>query len=174
MKQFLILLITAGLSLAVVAQNDKLIVPWPESWKIFSKQKTQTTSNVVFIPGAEKIDNWSILGTQTSSSIRSSATSSVDAAMKAAFNDAKKNATSPILTVIDKKEDEKTPWILFKIEGAGLKTDHSPESFLYYVIAGDNAVYSNSVAIKQATLPTDFTNRWTGIFKSSQFIKQPQ
>jgi hypothetical protein len=172
MKQLFVLLITVGLSLTIQAQNEKLIVPWPESWIIGSKQKTNTITTVELIPAGEKIDTWSILGTtQTNSSLKGAANSAVEAVMNAAFSEAKKNASNPTLTLIDKKEDGTNPWILFKIEAAGSASDKIPESSLYYVIADGQALYSNFVAIKQTSLSTDFTNRWSGIFKSSQFVK---
>lgn len=171
MKQLFILLITIGFTTTAVAQNSRLIVPWPETWKIGSEQKNHTMKMVELIPNNETIDKWTIIGTtQTYTTFKGLGNSSIESVMNTTFNEAKKNAINPTLTLIDKKEDGKNPWILFKIEAAGFKNDNTPESQLYYVVVGDNTLYSNFVAIKVATLSKEFLTHWTNIFKLSQFV----
>ena len=169
MKQLLIFLFTICFFIQAIAQNEKLVIPWPETWKIGSQEKTHTMSMVELIPNNEKIDQWTIIGTTTIFNGKQDVP--IEAAMNSTFNQAKKNAINPTLTLIDKKADGKNPWILFKIEAAGYQNNNSPESQLFYVVEGENALYSNFVAIKQATLSKEFTAHWTGIFKSSKLIE---
>jgi|SRR5580693_8300932 len=170
MKHLLLFLIPVCFSIPVIAQNERFIIPWPETWKIGSQEKTPTMSMVELIPNNEKIDKWTIIGTTTI--LKDKENTPIELAMNITFNEEKKNAINPTLTFIDKKEDGKNPWILFKIEAGGFKNDKTPESQLYYVIESETALYSNFVAIKEASLSKEFTNHWTGIFKSGQFIKQ--
>jgi hypothetical protein len=124
---------------------------------------------VELIPNNEKTDNWTIIGTTTIYNEKEN--TPIKLFMNITFNEAKRNAINPTLLLIDKKEDGKNPWILFKIEALGYKNDKTPESQLYYIVEGETALYSNFVAIKEASLSKEFTDHWTGIFKSSKFIK---
>jgi hypothetical protein len=172
MKQLLIFLITVCFYTSVFAQNERLVVPWPETWKIGSEQKNKTMKMVELVPNNESVDKWTIIGTtQTYTTLKGLGNSPIENIMNVTFDQAKKNAIDPKLTFIEKKEDGKNPWILFKIESASFKNDKNPESELYYVVAGDEALYSNFVAIKSASLTGEFTGHWTAIFKSSQLVK---
>ena len=169
MKQVLIFLFPICFFEPAIAQTERLVIPWPETWKISSQQKNHTMTLVELIPNNEKIDKWSIIGTTTIFTGEQDAP--IESTMNITFDQAKKNAINPILTLIDKKEDGKNPWILFKIEAGGFKNDNTPESQLYYVIEGENALYSNFVAIKESTLSKEFVDHWKGLFKSSKFVK---
>jgi hypothetical protein len=169
MKQLLIFLFSIGLFIQAIAQNERLIIPWPETWKIGSQEKNHTMSMVELIPNNEKIDQWTIIGTTTI--LTGKQDIPIESMMNITFNEAKKTAVNPTLTFIDKKEDGKNPWILFKIESASYKKNNNPESQLFYIIAGDEALYSNFVAIKESTLSKEFVDHWKGLFKSSKFIK---
>ena len=65
MKQVLIFLFSICFFIPAIAQNERLIIPWPETWKIGSQEKTHTMSMVELIPNNEKIDQWTIIGTTT-------------------------------------------------------------------------------------------------------------
>lgn len=123
-----------------------------------------------YLPKKESIDSWTILG--TTMIYKGKAGVPIEAPMNIMFNGAKKNAINPTLTVIDKKVDGDNPWILFKIEAEGFTNDKTPESQLYYIIEGENDLYSNFVAIKKSSLPAEFVDQWTAIFKASQFKKE--
>jgi hypothetical protein len=169
MKQLLILLFFMGFAVSGIAQTERLVIPWPENWKIGTEQKNHTVNTVELISSTEKMDSWTILGSMESN--KGTGNSAMETSMNATFNEVKKNAINPILTFIDKKEVAKNPWILFKIEAAENKNNNIPESRLYYIVQGDDALYSNFVAIKEATLSKEFTKHWTGIFKLSRLVK---
>ncbi len=170
MKRLLIILFAGCISVSAIAQTERLVIPWPENWIIGSQEKTRATSVAELIPNNEKIDNWTISGTTTTFNDKEN--TAIESMMNTTFDEAKKNAVNPTLTFIDKKDDGKNPWILFKIEAAEYKKSKNPESRLYYIIKGETALYSNFVATKEATLSKEFTTHWTGIFKLSQFVKQ--
>lgn len=123
-----------------------------------------------YVPKKETVESWSIIGTTLI--FKGRADVPIEAAMNIMFNEAKKKAINPKLTVIDKKVDGDNPWILFKIESEGFTNDKTPESQLFYIIEGEIDLYSNFVAIKKSSLPAEFVDHWTAIFKASQFKKE--
>ncbi len=169
MKQVLIFLFAVCFFIPAIGQTERLIIPWPETWKIGSQEKTHTMSLVELIPNNEKIDQWTIIGTTTILTGKQDAP--IETTMNLTFNEAKKTAVNPTLTFIDKKEDGKNPWILFKIESASYKNNNTPESQLFYIVEGDEALYSNFVAVKESALSKEFVDHWKAIFKSSKFVK---
>ena len=72
--------------------------------------------------------------------------------------------------MIEKDDKAKNPWILFKIEAPNFTNDKNPESQLYYIIQGEQSLYSNFVAIKEKKLSSEFIDKWTKVFKSSEFV----
>ncbi len=138
MKQLLIFLFSIVFFIPAIAQNEKLVIPWPETWKIGSQEKTHTMSMVELIPNNEKIDQWTII--RTTIILNGKHDAPIEATMNSTFNQAKKNAINPTLTLIDKKADGKNPWILFKIEAAVHQNNNSPESQLFYVVEGETAL----------------------------------
>jgi hypothetical protein len=122
-----------------------------------------------YIPKKEDINQWSIIG--TTNIYIGKARISIEAPMKITFSRAQQNAIHPTLTLIDKNAEGDHPWILFKIEAEGFKNDPQPESQLYYVIEGENDLFSNFVAVKKSILTKEFIDKWSEIFKTSQFTK---
>jgi hypothetical protein len=85
---------------------------------------------------------------------------------------AKQNAPAAKVTLIEKNEEGKNAWIIFKIESPRFKNDSKPESQLYYIVQGESSLYSNFVALKEKKLSDEFVNKWKEIFKSSELIYQ--
>lgn len=169
MKHVLFLLSFLMMTISVWSQTDTLKIAWPEDWKMATDQKTRTQIMMEYIPKKEDIDHWSIIG--TTNIYIGKAGIPIEAPMNITFSGAKQSAIHPVLTLIEKNTDGKYPWILFKIESEGFKNDPHPESQLYYIIEGENDMFSNFVAIKKSALSNEFTDRWIAIFKSSQFAK---
>jgi hypothetical protein len=169
MKYLLFALVFLVLSIPAWSQSDNLKIPWPTDWKIATNQKTRTQVMMEYIPKTEDIDHWSTIG--TTNIFIGKAGVPIETTMNITFSGAQKTAINPVLTLIDKNAEGDHPWILFKIEAKGFKSDPHPESQLYYVVEGENDLFSNFVALKKSSLPKDFVDNWTAIFKSSQFTK---
>ncbi len=153
-------------------KTETLKITWPEEykWKIGSTQEDDKQRMVEFIPGNETIDNWTIIGTLLS--IKGVTGVPMDVAMNLMFEQARQTAIKPGLTLIERNDTAKHPWIIFKIETSKFKNDPNPESQLYYIIQGEMSLYSNFVAIKEKTLSKEFVARWSTIFKSSELVFQ--
>jgi len=171
MKRIILLpIITLFTALAFAQSRESLKIVWPEEykWKIGSNQENDQQHMVEMIPGNETISKWTIIATTVL--IKGVKNVPMDVAMNLMFDQAKQNAINPTLTQIERNDTAKNAWIIFKIETPEFKDDKTPESQLYYIIQGNASLYSNFVAIKEKSLPKDFVDKWTKIFKSSQLI----
>jgi hypothetical protein len=174
MKRLLTLLFTICIlcTHSFAQKKETLKIVWPEEykWKIGSNQETETVHMIELIPGNETVEKWTIIGTMMS--YKGAQGFPVDKAMNLMYDQAKQNAADAKLTLIEKDEAAKHPWILFKIESPSFKDDPTPESQLYYIIMGETSLYSNFVALKKAKLDDAFVSKWKAIFKASEFVYQ--
>jgi hypothetical protein len=171
MKLILTLLsifLIGNISLAQNQENLKIFWPEEYKWKIGSNQENESMHILELIAGDEKIEKWSIMGTMMS--IKGAKNVPVDKAMNLMYDQAKQNAPKATLTLIEKDEAAKNPWIIFKIESPRFNNDKNPESQLYYIIQGESSLYSNFVAIKEKQLHDDFVNKWVKVFKASELV----
>jgi hypothetical protein len=152
--------------------KESLKIVWPEEykWKIGSNQENQSIHLMELVPGDETIHQWTIMGTMMS--LKGAKGIAVEKVMSAVYAQAKQNAPDAVLTFIEKKEEGKHPWIIFKIESSEFKNDKSPESQLYYIIQGESSLYTNLVSLKMKRLDDEFVNKWKGIFKASELVYQ--
>ena len=157
---------------AIGQSQENLKIVWPEEykWKIGSNQENDNQHMTEMIPRNESIDKWTIIGTMIA--FKGAKNVPMDAAMNLMFDQAKKNAISPTLTLVEKNDTAKNAWIIFKIEAPGFKNDKTPESQLFYIIQGNSSLYSNFVAIKEKTLSKEFVDKWTAVFKKSELVYQ--
>ena len=149
---------------------ENLKIVWPEEykWKVGSNQEDESVHMLELIPENEKIDKWTIMGTMMS--IKGAKNVPMDKVMTTMFEQAKQNAPKATVTLIEKNEDVKNHWTIFKIEAPRFKNDKNPESQLYYVIQGESSLYSNFVAIKEKALSDEFVEKWKLIFKASELF----
>ena len=172
MRGLLLLLISLCLVGITYGQEKKEIIkiPWPPEykWKIGSDQEDQNIRIIELIPENESIEKWTIIATVVL--VKGARNVPIESAMNLTFDQAKANAPKAKLTLFEKDEKSVHPWILFKIESPNFKDDKNPESQLYYIIQGDENLYSNLVAMKEKTLSQEFVEKWSGIFKASQLI----
>jgi len=166
----LLIFVTFGVRAQEKIEN--LVITWPEEykWQIGSNQEDGKMHMMELVPGNETVDKWTIIGTMIS--IKGVKGVSMDAIMKLMYEQAKENAPKATVTLVEKDENAKNQWIIFKIEAPRFKDDKTPESQLYYVIQGESSLYTNFVAIKEKTLSPEFVTKWTAVFKASQLVYQ--
>jgi hypothetical protein len=173
MKRSIFILFTLFIISAFAFCQDKtegLKMTCPDSynWKVGSDQENDSQHLVELVPAEETIDKWTIMVTmQTLKGTVNVPIASVPAAL---MSQAQKTAPEAKLTIFEKDEKAKTPWILFKIESPSFTNDPQPESQLYYVIQGKTALFINFVAIKRRGLPDDFSSEWKLVFKASELV----
>ena len=151
--------------------QENLKIAWPGDikWKIGANQKSGNIRMVELIPENESLNNWTILGTMIS--IMGSRTTSVEKFMEMTYNQTVKNAPKAKLKMIEKGIKSGSPWVLFRVESPGFNNSRIPESQLYYIIQGKQALYSNFVAVKQPALGVLFVEKWVKIFKNSALVR---
>ncbi len=145
---------------------------WPESenWKIGADQENEQTHVLDLIHSNETIEKWTELGNMTS--IKGVRGVPMDKAMNLMFDQAKLNSPKAKLTFIEKDESIEYPWIIFTIESPSFKNDKTPESQLWYIVQGKQALYTNFRAVKQATIPGDLKDKWIKFFKTGKVINK--
>lgn len=151
-------------------QGESLLLDWPndEYWKIGDDQENSQQHVIDIIHENETIDKWTELGNMTS--IKDVTNVPMDKAMNMMFDQAKQSAPKSKLTFIEKDENTEYPWIIFMIESPSFKNDKTPESQLWYIIQGKQALYTNFRAIKQATIPEELKAKWTTFFKTGKIV----
>ena len=153
--------------------GESLMLDWPdnENWKVGDDQENAQRHVIDLIHSNETIDNWTELGNMTS--IKGITTKiPMDKAMSYIFDKAKQESPNAKLTFIEKDENVEYPWIIFTIEAPGFKNDKRPESQLWYIIQGKQALYTNFRAIKQDRIPDDLKEKWTKFFKTGKIVSK--
>jgi tetratricopeptide (TPR) repeat protein len=152
--------------------GESLMLIWPEeeNWKIGSEQANASQQVLDLIHSDETIENWTELGNMTS--IIGVKNIPMEEAMKLMFDQTKENAPKAKLTFIEKDENTKHPWIIFTIESPSFKNDKNPESQLWYIVQGEQSLYTNFRAIKKAEISTELKEKWTEFFKTGKIINK--
>jgi tetratricopeptide (TPR) repeat protein len=152
--------------------GESLMLDWPEeeNWKIGADQENEQTHVLDFIHSNETIDKWTELGNMTS--IKSVTGVPMDKAMNLMFDQAQINSPKAKLTFIEKDESVEYPWIIFTIEAPSFKNDKTPESQLWYIVQGKQALYTNFRAVKEAKISEDLKDKWIKFFKTGQVVKK--
>lgn len=173
MKKVILLLLLVTSSLLIAQEKkENLKVNWPEEykWKVANNQENETVHFVEVVPGKESLENWSIIGTMMS--LKNVRDMRMDKAAELFYSQTKENAPEAKLTILEKNEEGKYPWILFKIEVEKYLDDVKPESQVYYITQGESSLYVNLVGVKEKKISNKFAEKWSKIFKSSEIVFQ--
>jgi len=122
------------------------------------------------IPGNETLTNWTMIGTMTV--MKGVKNMDMSGAMKMIFDKTKSRAPKAKLVTIERGGTATNPWIMFKIESPSFTNSNIPESQMYYVIQGNQSLYTNFIAVKKDMLGPLFVETWAKIFKKSKLNYQ--
>ena len=153
-------------------KEENLKIVWCEEykWKIASNQEDKTTHFLEIIPGKDKIEKWTMLGMMMS--LKNTKITKTEQVVEMYRQSSLKESPKAKLTVLESNDTTNNIWVLFKIETPSFPNDPKPESQLYYAIQGEATLYVNFIALKERTLPNDFTIKWTKVFKASEIVNQ--
>lgn len=156
----------------IQAGKESLSSVWPENenWKIGDDQSNEQTHVVDYIQSNEKIDNWSLLVNMTT--IKGVQGLPMDKAMNIMYDQSKQNSPKAELTLIEKDDNAEFPWVIFIIESPNFKNDKNPESQIWYIVQGEESLYTNFIAIKEAKIPSELKEKWVKIFKAWEVINE--
>jgi len=149
---------------------ESLKINWPdeEKWKLGSNQETAEMQVMDIIREGETLQNWTELGNMTAH--RGLQGIPMDTMMKILTEGAKTNAPDTKVTFIEKNEQTEYPWIIFKMESPRFNNDDKPESQLWYVIQGKQALYTNFRAVKKDKITDEQREKWVKFFKVSEIV----
>lgn len=172
MKRLIFLTVFIALTSASFGQtkNENLKVVWCEEykWKIASSQENKTKHLLEIIPGNEKIESWTMLGTMLS--LKNIKIFSTNQIVEMYRESSLKESHKAKLTVLESNDTTKNIWVLFKVETPSFPNDPKPESQLYYAKQGEATLYVTFIAVKEKTLPIDLITKWTKVFKESELV----
>lgn len=143
---------------------------WPENenWKVGSNQENEQIAMLELIHSNETLENWTEFGSMMS--IKGVKNIPVDKAMNMMYDQTKLNSPKAKLTFIEKDDSAEHPWIIFTIESPRFKDDKKPESQLWYIVQGKQALYTNFRAIKESSIPQDLRDKWIIFFKTGKIV----
>ena len=149
-------------------KTEHLTTDWPAEykWQVVNRKNDGQKQSVVIIPRNETARNATIIGVMTA--YRGKHFSDMDQLIKQY-----KNAldTGSVLTIVQRADSAANPWVIFKIETPRNYKYAEPESDLYFVMQGEYAVFEDHVAVKEASLRSEFVARWSEIFRGSKLVK---
>jgi tetratricopeptide (TPR) repeat protein len=150
--------------------GESLMLHWPEeeNWKVGSRQEDESMVMLELIHADETLDNWTEFGSMMSA--KGVKNLPMEKAMNMMYDQAKQNAPKAKLTFIEKDETAEHPWILFTIEAPRFNNDKTPESQLYYIIRGQEALYINFRAVKEKAISDEQKEKWIQFFKSGKIV----
>jgi tetratricopeptide (TPR) repeat protein len=152
--------------------GESLMLHWPEeeNWKIGGEQNDEQLHVLYLIHTNETLEKWTEFGNMTSAKGVTGA--HVDTVMYLMFEQSKQQSPNAKLTFIEKDENAEHPWIIFTIENPSFNNDKTPESQLWYIVQGKEALYTNFRAIKQAVIPEELKIKWINFFKTGKVVKK--
>ncbi|OCX52626.1 hypothetical protein BEL04_14355 [Mucilaginibacter sp. PPCGB 2223] len=151
-------------------RNESIMLDWPDSegWKVGGDQENEQEHVIDLVRNNETVDKWTELGNMTT--IKVIKNLPIDKAMDFMFDQAKQHSPKAKLTFIEKDERAENPWIIFTIESPGFKDNKTPESQLWYIVQGKQALYTNFRAVKQASIPDALKTKWIAFFKTAKIV----
>jgi len=153
-------------------EGESLMLDWPENenWKVGSSQENEQMAMIELIHTNETLENWTEMGNMMS--IKGVKNVPMDKAMNMMFAQAKQHSSKAKLTFIEKDESVQYPWIIFTIEAPSFENDERPESQLWYIVQGKQALYTNFRAVKQATISPELKDKWIRFFKTGKIVNK--
>lgn len=150
--------------------GEYLKLDWPdeEKWKVASNQEDKEVVMIELVRGKETLQDWTEIGTMMS--IKGAKSVPMDTVMTFMINRAKEDSAKAKLTFIEKDQSAEYPWIIFTIESPNFKNDKNPESQLWYIVQGKNALYTNFRAVKEASISQALKDKWIPFFKGAEVL----
>jgi len=160
-------------------KQEEITIMWPSeyNWKVVQRTKTSEKGEVIIIPGNEKPQTASIIGTiRGYFNVYPGSLDSIIAMYRSQID------SGTVLTVLERgdsvewnggpEQGDSTErrWVIFKTETPVTNKYPIAESDLYYVQQGEYALYENYVAIKKPLLDPEFTERWVKVFKTAKIM----
>ena len=153
-------------------KGEILELNWPanEHWKMGEWQNKGQLQVRDLVREEARAAGWREVANMTI--IKGAKGLSMDSVMKMMYAQAKNKALDAKLTFIEKDEKAVYPWIIFTIEASKFYNSTPPESQLWYIVQGKEAVYTNFRAIKKPSIPPATKKKWAAFFKTGKILRK--
>jgi len=145
----------------------KIVLPGTTQWTKITDTEVDHLATRQFLPANETPQQWSLL--INNMTMENARVNNIDLAVKNFSEAAINRASQAKITLLGKENIPQRRWALFKVETPGAGT---PESQLYYIVQGPQSFHAVFIAKKTETLPADFVNKWSAVFRSSKVINE--
>ncbi len=155
-------------------RGESLKIHWPENenWKVANSEKKETFDVIELVRADESLQQWTEIGTMLSIRGVSKANTTTDMMMKILYQQSLNKSADAKLTFLEKDDRAEFPWTMFLIEAPSFTIDPRPESQLWYVVLGRDAVYTNFRAVHQAKVSDEQIRKWSAFFKTATIVYQ--
>lgn len=150
---------------------ESLMIDWPDSegWRVANQQDNAQQKMIELLRNKETFDNWTEIGTMfVYKNVTAAMKVPITKTMDLMYDQAKKNCSKAKLTLIEKDETAKYPWIIFKIECGS----NGAESQVWHATQGTDEMFVNFRAVKQKSVPENLQDKWVNFFKSAKIVIQ--
>lgn len=152
--------------------RETFLLNWPEeeNWKVAHSDENDVMILTEYIPAHETLENWTELGFMMI--LKETTDVQLDKAMETMHNEALQSSPQAKLTFLEKDLSAEYPWILFMIEAPHFKNDPKPESQLWYIVQGKEALYINFRAVKKASISDASKEHLIKFFKAGKIVNK--
>jgi hypothetical protein len=103
-------------------------------------------------------------------SVRGATFAVMDSAMNMMFKQVKLRYDKCKLTLLEKYENNKYPWILFTTEVEQVIKEVKPESQIWFLIQGKSTLYCNFIAIKKSKISGEQRKKFGEFLKTARIV----
>lgn len=150
---------------------ESLMIDWPDSegWHVANQQDNAQQRMIELLKNKETFDNWTEIGTMfVYKNVGVALKIPITKTMDLMYEQAKKKCPKAKLTLIEKDDTTKYPWIIFKIECGS----NGVESQVWHATQGTDEMFVNFRAVKQKSVPQELQDKWVKFFKGSKIVTQ--
>ena len=151
-------------------KGELLMLDWPdeENWKLGSSQENEQMVVIDLVRGDETVENWTEIVTMIT--YKGVKNKKVEEMKQVFYGHTKKICANAKLTELEKNNVASNPWIIFSIECGGFADGTGPESQVWFVIQGKDALYANQRALKVPEIPVQTKQKFLSFFKKAKLV----
>ena len=164
----LISLIAYQVSFSQSPETFKLNWKKMKGWKQASHQEQNGTYLTEYLKKGESFEDWSELIAIQKIPAPGASKIPLEHLMNSGFEQFKKNAPEATLTVIEKSENIKFPWIEYKSEAPRFNNNPNPESQFFHVVTTEHSIFLIWWATKEAQIESESLALYQEFFQSGK------
>ena len=167
-----IFLCTCTLLNAQVKQSkETFVLEWPaKEWKLVQKENMGVFTMYNYVHPNESLEQWTERGNTTVYYKQEPAP--MDTFMYRIYRQTAMMFPSAKLTLREKDEKAKYPWIIFTIDIPEGISNVQSISEIFYVTLGKTGFYTNQISVKRTQVSAEEVKKWSAFFKKAKVINK--